>query len=282
MSTGFQTLQVTSSCTGLHVLLGSRAGSQAANTEPVGRVHGPELALAALIAEHEAGGEAVTTVTLRLARSEDAFWAQAALRWLTAHGRRAILRTARVMPKALVLAARDCGATVLLEMAHHKLEVQRALLGAEADAAPALLLQAQHLRRLGVGVAVHLGPLVAGLHDRPGQIDPLVRHIAAADIHDVHLSVGRLAPARAQELIAALGVEGGFEVSRRYAATSSTGSWRLSALAAESLREAVRGVVVGQGLVVDGCGCANHCHLDLAERRAYVSVQGPELFAGVP
>ena len=74
MSTGFQTLNVTSSCTGLHVLLGSRGASG----EPGGR---PELALATLIGEHEAGGEAVTTVTLRLARSEDAFWAQAALRW---------------------------------------------------------------------------------------------------------------------------------------------------------------------------------------------------------
>jgi hypothetical protein len=66
------------------------------------------------------------------------------------------------MPKALVLATRDHGATVVLEMAHHKLEIQRALLGEDADAAPALLLQAQHLRRLGVGVAVQLGPLVAG------------------------------------------------------------------------------------------------------------------------
>ena len=58
------------------------------------------------------------------------------------------------MPKALVLACRDHGATVLLEMAHHKLEIQRALLGQDADAAPALLLQAQHLRRLGVGVGL--------------------------------------------------------------------------------------------------------------------------------
>ena len=63
-----------------------------------------------------------------------------ALRWLAAHGRRAIIRTARVMPKALVLATRDHGATVVLEMAHHKLEIQRALLGQDADAAPALVV----------------------------------------------------------------------------------------------------------------------------------------------
>ena len=85
-----------------------------------------------------------------------------------------------------------------------------------------------------------------------------------------------------EKLIAALGVEAGFEVSRRYAATSSTGSWRLSARAADGLREAVRTVAHAQALVVDGCGCAHHCHLDVAERRAYVAVQGPELFAGVP
>jgi hypothetical protein len=273
MSTGFQTLQVTSSCTGLHVLLGSRAGA------PVTSV---ELGLASLIAEHEAAGRPVTAVTLRLARSEDAFWAQAALRWLAAHGRRAILRTAKVMPKALVLAARDCEATVVLEMAHPRLELQRALLGPEADAAPALLLQAQHLRRLGVGVAVLLGPLVAGLHDRPGAIDGLVRHIAAADIHDVHLSVGRLTPERLQALLAVLDVDAAFEVQRRYGVTTSTGSWRLSALAANTLREGARAVVLGQGLVVDGCGCAAHCHLDLAPLRTYVAVQGPGLFAEVP
>lgn len=274
MSNGFQTLQVTSTCTGLHVLLGPRSAGLASDSL--------ELGLAGLIAEHEAGGEAVTTVSLRLVRAEDAFWAQAALRWLTAHGRRVLLRTARVLPKGLVLAARDCGATVVLEMAHSRLEVQRALLGPEADAAPALLLQAQHLRRLGIGVAVQLGPLVAGLHDRPGQIDGLVRHIAAADIHDVHLGVARLTPDRLKALLAALDAEGAFEVQRRYGVTTSTGSWRLSALAANTLREGARSVVHAEGLIVDGCGCAAHCHLDLADRRKYVSVQGPELFAEAP
>jgi hypothetical protein len=274
MSTGFQTLQVTSSCTGLHLLLGARSSGSTSDSL--------ELGLAGLIAEHEASGEPVTTVTLRLVRSEDAFWAQAALRWLSAHGRRVVLRTAKVLPKPLVMAARDCGATVVLEMAHSRLEVQRALLSPEADAAPALLLQAQHLRRLGIGVAVQLGPLVAGLHDRPGQIDGLVRHIAAADIHDVHLGVARLTPDRQQALLAVLDAEGAFEVQRRYGVTTSTGSWRLSALAANTLREGARSTVQSEGLVVDGCGCGAHCHLDLTERRAYVAVQGPELFAEAP
>lgn len=274
MSNGFQTLQVNSTCTGLHVLLGSRSAGSASDSL--------ELGLAGLLAEHEAGGEAVTTVTLRLVRAADAFWALAALRWLTAHGRRVLLRTAKVLPKVLVLAARDCGATVVLEMAHGRLEVQRALLGSEADAAPALLLQAQHLRRLGIGVAVQMGPLVAGLHDRPGQIDGLVRHIAAADIHDVHLGVARLTPERLQALLAALEPEAALEVQRRYGVTTSTGSWRLSALAANTLREGARSLVVSEGLVVDGCGCGAHCHLDLTERRQYVSVQGPELFAEAP
>ncbi|HEY0138874.1 MAG TPA: hypothetical protein VGB85_32535, partial [Nannocystis sp.] len=74
MSTGFQTLQVTSSCTGLHVVLGGRPGALAASGDGW-RGQGLEFALATLIGEHEAGGEAVTTVTLKLARTEDAFWA---------------------------------------------------------------------------------------------------------------------------------------------------------------------------------------------------------------
>lgn len=274
MSNGFQTLQVISSCTGLHVMLGARSTGSTSDSL--------ELGLAGLLAEHEAGGEPVTVVTLRVVRAEDAFWAMTALRWLSGHGRRVILRTAKVLPKPLVLAARDCGATVVLELAHSRLAVQRALLGPEADAAPALLLQAQHLRRLHIGVAVQLGPLVAGLHDRPGHIDGLVRHIAAADIHDVHLGVARLTPERLQALLAALDVEGAHEVQRRYGVTTSTGSWRLSALAANTLREGARSLVHGEGLVVDGCGCGAHCHLDLAERRAYVPVQGPGLFAEAP
>lgn len=274
MSNGFQTLQVTSTCTGLHVLLGARSTGSTSDSL--------ELGLAGLIAEHEAGGEQVTVVSLRVVRAEDAFWAQTALRWLSGHGRRVILRTAKVLPKPLVLAARDCGATVVLEMAHGKLEVQRALLGPEADAAPALLLQAQHLRRLGIGVAVQLGPLVAGLHDRPGQIDGLVRHIVAADIHDVSLGIARLTPERLTALLVALDFESAHEVQRRYGVTTSTGSWRLSAQAANTLREGARSVVLGEGLVVDGCGCGAHCHLDFGMRRAYVPVHGPGLFAEAP
>ncbi len=280
MSACFQTLQVTSACTGLHVHLGSRVAN-AATSHTTGPSD-PALALASLLAEHEAAGEQVTTVTLRLMRTEDSFWVVPALRWLAAHGRRPIVRSAKVLPKPVVMAAKDCGATVLFEIAHPKHDLQRILLGPNADAAPAMLLQAQHLTRLGVGVAVHLGPLVAGLHDRPGQLEPLVRHIAAAGIHDVHLSVGRLLPATAAALIAALGTEAGFEVQRRYAATSSTGSWRLSALAANGLREAVRAVVTSQDRVVDGCGCSAHCHLDLHHRSSYIPVQGPSLFAGMP
>lgn len=283
MSSGFQTLQANMSCAGLHLTLGSRPGSPVPSASP-------ELALAGLLAEFEAEGERVMVVTLRLSRRDDATWAEPALRWLAAHGRRVILRGAQVLPRALVQLARSCGAAVALEMAHQKLEIQRALLGPEADAASALLLQAQYLRRIGVPVSIHLGPLLAGLHDRPGNFEPLLRHIAAADVHDLHLSVGRLTPARLHALAAALDAETMAAVSRRYgvdpaeghreAAPTSTG-WRLTALAREALLEGLRGVTASHAMRVDACGCAAHCHLDAGGRGEYTSVQGPDLFAAL-
>lgn len=280
MSSGFQTLQVLSACTGLHVILGSRANALVPSASP-------ELALAGVLAEFEARGERVTTVTLRLVRREDAEWAEPALRWLVAHGRRVILRSPAALVRSLVLRAKDCGAAVVFEIAHQKLEVQRALLGAHADAATALLLQAQYLRRLGVAVSVHLGPLLAGLHDRPGQFEPLLRHIAAAGLRDLHLSVGRLTPARLQALSAVLDADTVASVTRRYgvdpaeqtgdAAPTSTG-WRLTALAHDGLLEGLRGLAAVQAMRLDACGCTAHCHLDDTAREV-ASVRGPGLFA---
>jgi hypothetical protein len=282
MSSGFSTLQVLSSCTGLHVILGSRAGAPVPSASP-------ELALAGLLGEFEARGERVTVVTLRLVRREDATWAGPAVRWLTAHGRRVILRSPAALARSLVLLAKDCEAAVVFEIAHQKLEVQRALLGAEAEAAPALLLQAQYLRRLGVAVSVHLGPLLGGLHDRPlgPDFEPLLRHIAAADLSDLHLSPGRLTPARIQALASVLDADTMTSVLRRYgvppaarsrdAAPTSTG-WRLTAQASAGLVEGLRGLASRHGMRVDACGCTAHCHRD-ARRREPVSVQGPGLFA---
>ncbi|HEY8378914.1 MAG TPA: hypothetical protein VIK91_20620 [Nannocystis sp.] len=280
MSSGFTTLQVLSSCTGLHVILGSRAGAPVPSASP-------ELALAGVLGEFEARGERVTTVTLRLARREDATWAEPALRWLTAHGRRVILRSPAVLARSLVLRAKDCEASVVFEIAHQKLEVQRALLGAEAEAASALLLQAQYLRRLGVPVSVWLGPLLAGLHDRPGHFEPLLRHLVAADLTELHLTTGRLTPARIQALAGALDADTMTAVLRRYgvppaarsrdAAPTSTG-WRLTAQASAALVEGLRGLAERHGMRIDACGCAAHCHRDTRPREL-VPVQGPGLFA---
>lgn len=280
MSSGFQTLQVLSSCTGLHVILGSRANAPVPSASP-------ELALAGVLGEFEARGEQVTVVTLRLVRREDATWAEAALRWLVAHGRRVILRTPATLARSLVLRAKDCGAAVVFEIAHQKLEVQRALLGADADAAPALLLQAQYLRRLGVAVSIHLGPLLGGLHDRPGQFEPLLRHIAAAGLRDLHLSVGRLTPARLHALAGVVDGETQAELVRRYGVdpadasrdgTRTSTGWRLTARAHDALHEGLRGLAIGQAMRIDACGCTAHCHLD-DRAREVVAVQGPGLFA---
>ncbi len=277
MSSGFSTLQILSSCDGLHLVLGARQGAPVPSASP-------ELALAGLLGEFEARGERVTVVTLRLTRREDATWAAPAVRWLAAHGRRAILRTPVALPRGLVLLAKDCAAGVHLEIAHQRTEVQRALLGAEADPAPTLLLQAQYLRRLGVAVSVHLGPLLAGLHDQPGHFEPLLGHIAAAGIHDLHLSVGRLTPARLQALsvlspdtLATMQRRYGVDAATRDAARTSTG-WRLSAQAHAGLVDGLRALAARHEVKIDACGCGAHCHLD-GRRRELVSVQGPSLFA---
>jgi len=282
MSSGFQTLQVLSSCTGLHVILGGRASAPVPSASP-------ELALAGLLGEFEARGERVTVVTLRLVRREDAAWAEPALRWLTAHGRRVILRSPATLARSLVLRAKDCGAAVVFEIAHQKLEIQRAMFGADADSAPSLLLQAQYLRRLGVPVSIHLGPLLAGLHDRPGQFEPLLRHIAAAGLRDLHLSIGRLTRARLEALTPVLDDETVAALIRRYGvdpaessreATRTSTGWRLTALAHDALLEGLRGVAAAQAMRIDACGCQAHCHLD-ERTREVVAVQGPGLFAAL-
>lgn len=280
MSSGFSTLQVLSSCGGLHIVLGARPGAPVPSASP-------ELALAGLLGEYEARGERVTLVTLQLTRREDATWAAVAVRWLAAHGRRAIVRTPVTLPRGLVLLAKDCAAGVALEIAHQKLEIQRALLGAEADPAPALLLQAQYLRRLGVAVSVHLGPLVAGLHDRPGHFEPLLRHITAAGIHDLHFTIARLTAARLLALTAVLDADTLANITRRYgvdptargegAAATSTG-WRLTSQAHDGFHQGLRTLAAGHGIRLDACGCIAHCHLD-ERRREPVPVQGPGLFA---
>ncbi|MEZ4427900.1 MAG: hypothetical protein R3A51_09475, partial [Nannocystaceae bacterium] len=186
-------VQALPGCSGTHLVIAAGASYDPERCD---------FALASLLGEHEARGRAVTAVTLRVGRREDVDWALPSMRWLDARGRRVILRTRVVLPRSLLFAARDAGATVLLELAHHRLELQRALLGEEAAAAAALLLQAQHLQQLSVPTGVHLGPVFAGVHDRERDghgglaVDSLFGHIAAADLHDLHISPGALTAAR--------------------------------------------------------------------------------------
>jgi hypothetical protein len=246
----------------------------------------PCLALASLVGEAESDGAEVRAVTLRLSTHDDAAWVAVGLRWLHAHGRRPLLRTAVALPRSLIPLAWETGATVVLELAHHKAELQRALCGPEADAAATLLLQAQHLAQIGVPVLVHLGPLMPALHDTREHLEPLLHHIRAAELGDLHLSVGRLTPGREAALGGIL-PEGVMHALRRAFGrgdgpiSEGASDGRMPRLAQVALREGVRAVVRELGLRVDACGCAAACHLDGGHRPAYVPVIAGELFADV-
>lgn len=281
IGSGIHVLHRSRACEGLHVVLGGQMGGQ---MDEQGHGRAPELGLATLLGELEAEGARPTAVTLRVARAEDSGWATAALRWLHAHGRRALVRTSRALPRPLIEGAEASGATVLLELAHHRPEMQRALLGPEATAASALLLQAQHLVQRGIGVVAGLGPLMPGIHDVPGQLAPLLHHLRAADLHHVHLSVGQLTGARLRAVAAideglALGLRRAFGVDAGGGEAGSEGPWRLSRLARAALHEGVRVLVREHGARVDACGCGAQCLLDGGGRPAYVPVLAGELFA---
>ncbi|MEZ4384439.1 MAG: hypothetical protein R3A79_24130 [Nannocystaceae bacterium] len=276
MRSGLHTLYRSRACAGEHVVVGGEV------------VPEPALALAGLLGELESDGLQIPVVSLRVARRSDVEWVQPALRWLHAHGRRPLLRAAVSPPKALAEAAWECGATVILELGHHQPAIQRALLGPEVDASAGLLLEAQHLIKLGVGVAAHLGPLLPGLHDRRGHLEPLLRHVRAASIHDVHLAVGRLTPARLRALDAAVDEATALGIRRSFGVRAGDHgeSWRggarqLPRLAAAALREGVRALVREHGLHIDACGCSAQCHLDGGGRPDYTPIDGGELFAGI-
>ncbi|MCA9634832.1 MAG: hypothetical protein KC420_02225 [Myxococcales bacterium] len=271
MGGGIQALFRASACHGDHLIVGGQPDAD------------PELALASLLFELESDGAEIRTVSLRLARRADAAWAQPALRWLAAHGRRPLLRSAISLPRPLAEAAWESGASVVFELAHQRPAIQRALVGPEADPAAALLLSAQHLGRLGVGVGAHLGPLVPGIHDHRAQVEPLLHHLRAADLHEVHLSVGRLTPARLAALAGAVDEGVLLAIRRAYgvAPGSTREGWRLGRLSHDALREGVRAIAREHGLRVDGCGCAAFCHLDGGGRPDYARIGAGELFADV-
>jgi len=265
-------------CEGTALVIGGKVGADPNDAE---------LALATAVGEREAVGIQVKVVVLRLCGSDDASWAIPALRWLHAHGRRAVVRTAISMPRGLVAAVDDTDATVLLELAHRRPELQRALLGPDAAAPAALLLQAQHCRGLGVPVAAHLGPLLPGLHDEAGALDSLVQHVAAAGILDVHPSVGQLGIGRLRALEETLDRSTVASIARAFDAdaalldrrsTAGTTRWRPRRRVQMAIFHHARRAAEARGLRVDACGCAVQCHLDRGSRREYLPVLGPGLF----
>ncbi|MEZ4450736.1 MAG: hypothetical protein R3B09_14740 [Nannocystaceae bacterium] len=266
MTPGLHALPLIRACEGLHLVVGGH---------PEGD---PDLALASLVGEAESAGVQVVVVTLRMGSHDDAEWIAAGLRWLHAHGRRPLLRTAVVLPRSLAALAWETRATVVLELAHHRPELQRALVGPEADPAATLLLQAQHLAQLGVPTMVHLGPLLPTIHDQRQHLEPLLHHIRAAELRDLHLSVGRLSPGREQALRATLS-EGAMHALRRAYGGEDGARERLSRLGHVALIEGVRSVAHELGIRVDACGCAAACHLDGGGRPAHVPVIEGELFS---
>jgi len=239
------------------------------------------LALATVVAELDAAGPAPRVVVLRLADRDDAGWVEEAVGWLAARGRRPLVRTAVPLPRGLVEAVRRAGATVLLEIAYPEPEVQRALLGAGAEPAASLLLHAQHLRACGIEVAAIVGPLLPAVHDER-VIAAMMQHIFAADLVDVHVTVGRLGAARLAALadvlpwptIAAMARAFGIDPAHELAELGV----RLPAPANLSLRRAAERLADHVGLRIDACGCAAQCQLDPEERPPFVSVLTTELF----
>lgn len=281
MGSGFRALHAFDTCHGLAVVVGRGKAQIPGGDEDVG------LALGATLGEREARGAPARSVVLRLTERDDAAWARAAVEWLAERGRRVLVRSSVVLGRELVQSIRRWGVTVVLELAHPRPSMQQALVGPTAEPAAALLLHAQHLRSLDIEVAVHMGPLLPVVHDQGAELTALARHIAAADIRDVHLAVGRLTPARGRALARVLprgqasAMLRAFGLDPReedpWARLPAAGA-RLSPLAAATLRHGVRRFVESAGLRIDHCGCPAQCHLDPELTPGFVPLLTSDLF----
>ena len=267
-----------------------------------------EIELAALLGEYDARGIDVPVVSLWVNSAVDALsiaqggWLEWAMRWLEGHGRAVIVRTRHILARSIIDCAVEVDAGIELEIAHQQPIVQKALLGAAADSAAALLLQAQHLVSCELAVWVRLAPLFPGVHDEPRVFTSLVKNIVAADLRSAHLEIGSLLPRQRRALQAsvrqggvspggllklgrAFGLDpvallGGYgaeqEPKQRHESARSLRVYRKTAL-----EHGLKRISESVGLQVDHCGCAFQCHLRVGEAktRPYVSVVGPELFA---
>jgi len=281
MGSGFSAIHAFDACHGLAVVV------MRGQTRTPGGEGDVGLALGATLGEREARNQPARTVVLRLTERDDAAWARPAVEWLAERGRRVLIRSGVVLGRELVQSLRRWGVTVVLELAHPRPSYQRALVGPSAEAPAALLLHAQHLRSLDIEVAVHLGPMLPVVHDQGSEIVALARHIAAADIRDVHLAVGRLTPTRAQTLAEVLPRGKVSALLRAFGLDPREDDpWsrlpvqgaRLSPLAAATLRHGVRRFVEGAGLRIDHCGCPAQCHLDPELTPSFVPLLTSDLF----
>lgn len=149
------------------------------------------LALAGLLAQLEEAGERVSAVRLLVRRRDDAKWVVPLVEWLRGREIVVVLRTRVRLRGDLVECLRHEAVPVELELAHHKLELQRALLGGAAESVQALLLQSQHLSGIGVEQTVRFGPLLPGVHDEES-FRRLLALVRGADLHSYDLCVGQL------------------------------------------------------------------------------------------
>ncbi len=282
MGSGFQCIHAFDACHGLAVVV-ARGTAQS----PQSPSHDVGLALAATLGEREARGEPARAVVLHLTHRDDSAWARPAVEWLAERGRRVLIRGSVVLGRELIQSVRRWGITVVLELAHPKASVQRALLGPHAEPAAALLLHAQHLRSLDIEVAAHLGPMLPVVHDQSGELVGLARHIAAADIRDVHLAVGRLTPSRGRALAEVLPRGQAGALMRAFSLDPRDDDpWgqlpakgvRLPPLGAATLRHGVRRFVEQAGLRIDHCGCPAQCHLDPELTPGFVPLLTSDLF----
>ncbi len=287
-----------STCDGHGVVLGLRGSSarSSAGFSPAGSpvpVAAPDVApgsasrtLAALLSEREAEGHRDLAVVLELHGAGDLQWVAEAISWLRGHGRRVVVRTDRVLPRAVVEAARDHGAAVVLRIASFDPAVQCALLGSSADATARLLLGAQHLRAQGVPVAVLIAPLMPVVH-RDEVLASLVRHIAAADLRYVSFAIGGWSPARHRAVAPLLPPGSGSALARAYRVIEPEAVDLAPARAQLGLREAsllqrqAERIAEDAGLTITGCSCDAHCHLAPAGAPTFRSLLAPDLFSAL-
>jgi hypothetical protein len=289
MSSGVQRLQAFSTCRGRALVLGRVQGVGDAQASGHCGASDVGLTLASILAEDEAEeAQQARTVVLRLRDRDDASWAVPAVDWLAERGRRVLLRTCVRTSTPLVDVARRWGATVVLDLAHGRPDLQRALIGPGAEPASALLLHAQHLRSRSIEVVAGLGPLLPTLHERTGAALTLMRHVAAADLRDAHLSIGRLGPGRLEALsqslpwadVLALGRAFDLPVpaDRGWPVVAASGA-RLGPQAHAAFVSAMRRQAEDCGLRVDHCGCPAACHLDPELVPDYVPLRTSDMFA---